>query len=126
MDSCPKGQHVACTARTAGVRLVQGNPPTGQCGPTAEFLLLAVRQHALRTFNALTQAVLEPAVPFALLYVSSNRQTNDLRNRLPINSRYGIELLRLFSRETNGHCSERFHTPDFPSMTCRLSSCLAW
>ena len=50
-------------------------------------LLLAACQQALRTLNALTEAVLKHAVTLAFLDVSRDCQTDYLRNRLTIDGR---------------------------------------
>ena len=67
-------------------------------GVGAGILLLVIRQHALRTFNALTKGILEQAIPFAFLNVSSDCQADHLRNRLLVNSSDGVQFLRLFGR----------------------------
>ena len=47
-------------------------------------LIFVVRQHALRTLDALAEAILKHAVTFAVLDVSCDCQADYLRNRLTV------------------------------------------
>ena len=72
-------------------------------------LVLVVRQHALRTFNALTETVLKRVVTFTFFDMPCDRQTDHLGNRMTVDRCDRVQLLGLLGRKANSHCLDRFH-----------------
>ena len=72
-------------------------------------LFLVVRQHALRTLDALTEAILKHVVTFAFFDMSCDCQADHLRNRLTLDGRDRVQFLCLVGRQANCHRFERFH-----------------
>ena len=85
-------------------------------------LLLVVNQHPLSPLDALSEAFPERGVTFALLNVPCDRRADYVRDRLTVDGRYRIKLLRLVGREADGHRFEWFHAEDCATGAQGLSS----
>ena len=116
LPACLRGMWVGFT--TAVVHLIAALDTTGPAASWSSAslapLFLVVRQHALRTLDALTEAILKHIVTFAFFDMSCDCQADHLRNRLTLDGRERVQFLCLVGRQANGHRFERFHTLHCP------------
>ena len=116
LTSCQRGMSVGFT--TAVVHLIAAldttGPATSWSSASLAPLFLVVRQHALRTLDALTEAILKHVVSFAFFDMSCDCQADHLRDRLTLDGRDRVQFLCLVGRQANGHRFERFHTSHCP------------
>ena len=76
----------------------------GAWGRDAPALAPVGPQHALRTLDALTEAVLKFSILLALCDVLFDRRADYLRDWLAVNSSDGVQFLSLLCGQANRHC----------------------
>ena len=112
LTACQRRMSVGLPPRwyTLSPPLTQPVPPLLGVRSRSLPLFLVVRQHALRTLDALTEAILEHVVTFPFFDMSCDCQADHLRNRLTLDGRDRVQFLCLVGRQANCHCFEWFHT----------------
>lgn len=91
------------TCRSVRVRLPQGDQSPGNR------IGLGLRQHLLRTLDALAEAALELCILLPGLDVLGDRGTHDLGNRHGVHASNRFQLLGLLLSEANGHRFRGLH-----------------
>ena len=84
-------------------------------------LLPVVGQHSPGSLNPVAQPVLKRNVTLAFLDMLSDRGADHVRNRLTVDSRDRVQLLRLVGSQADRHGFHRFHDADRAAQTRGLS-----